>query len=259
MKEIKKSSKSDGFTTFVNEIEDKFLQIFDTFDNIDLIIDKIVNSVIELDKPKIIIDHYLILQRLKDDYTANYSNGFFNRLFLQFYLKFPRTLIALFIESSNYQFLYHFLGYIQESINKSTNIETKQSMYRLYNLIILLFSIQLNKDFTIIKNNKICSCCNFPIISNVAIYAPSNKDINDKTERMIRKHISYKLFGNSTNSTIKYDNIVEILRFNIEFFTQNKFSKYTFENDMDDNIAKKCCFKLFYKNFTLDIKEYTKK
>jgi hypothetical protein len=244
--------------------------------NTDTIIKHVINSTIECKEPIIILEHYLILQKVKNNYDANYSDGFFNKLFLKLYLRFPRTILSLFIESPNYQFFRYFLGYIHEIIynfnvdshlfsdmlvrqnKKNKEKYIKEFLIKLYNLIILLFSIQLTKDFRIVKDNKY-SEYDPPTISDAALYAPLK---NDKFYSTIRIDIANKIFQNNNIKTCKcnscfndvkeYDNIIEILLFNITIFRTKKITKYIFENDIDLESAKKCCFKLFKKNFKLE-------
>ena len=254
VKKIKNEVKSPTFKNIIEKIEDQFFQIFEHIGEIDDIIQKVIDKIIEYKQPKIILDHYLILFRIKDEYNEDFSSGFFNKLFLKLYLRFPRTIIALFIESSNFQFLRYFSSYVFNYIEISKDNTIQIALSKLYNLIILLFSIQLNKDYKTVQSTNY-SLNEQPIISDVALYIPSIQDVDDECFKITRKNISYKLFGTFCCKSYKeYDNMIEILKFNITVF-QKKKSTYIFENDMDIDSAKKCCFKLFHKNFLLDIKE----
>jgi len=237
----------------LDDLEHKFLKIFDDIDSTDVIIQKVIDTTFEYKQPKIILEHYFILPNIRKHYHTNYSNGFFDKLFIGLYLKFPRTILALFIESPNYQFFRYFLVFIESSINSYTDTEDQESLYKLYNLIILLFSIQLNKDYRTIKEYPPTEY-RLPIISDASLHAPSKKDCTDNNIFTIRKNISDKLIDCKCckhNSLKDYDNVIEILRFNIVAF-KHKNPNYSYENEMNMESAKKCCFKLFYHNFKLD-------
>ena len=144
---IKNEVKSPKFKKIIENIEDQCFNILDQLGEIDDIIQIVVDKIIEYKQPKIILDHYLILSRVKNEYTGDFSNGFFNKLFLKLYLRFPRTIIALFIESSNFQFLRYFASYVYDYIDICSDTIVQTSLAKLYNLIILLFSI-FDKFFT---------------------------------------------------------------------------------------------------------------
>ena len=159
-------------------IEDHCLSFFNNINNLDMdtIIDNVIDSIIKHNEPKIIIEHYLIIQRIKNDYNGNYSNGFFNKLFFKLYIKFPQTILALFIELPNYQFFYYFLIFLLEKRENNICSCIGCPLMKLYNLIILLYSIQINKDYRTVNFNKF-SDDERPIISNVSLYSPCNKDL----------------------------------------------------------------------------------
>ncbi len=257
-KTMKKAKKTDLHTAIMS-LEDQCLKLFSVVDDETLfsIIDNIIIEIIIQKNSNMILEHYFIVYKLKSEYRYDYGNGFFNKFFLDVYLNFPNAIISLFIELPNYQFFSYLGGYICNEILTSKNKTYKNKIYKLYNLIISLFTYQLNKDFNIIKSHKVTNETT-PVISNAAAYAPSDKSNefnNFICADNMKKSIIKKLIGQEITyekASKEYNNIIEILSFNIVVFVK-KSSKYTFENDIDLTKKNELCFKMFNKNFNKEV------
>ena len=261
---IDKSIKENKITSpnnvkeTIHDIENQCLELFNDMSASDVnsIVDKVVDVVITMDAPKIILEHYLIILRIKQFYHGSYSNGFFNKLFMEFYMKFPQTIVSLFIELPNYQFFYYFLIYLLENNIKYTDKNGYEySLLKMYNFIILLFSSQLSRDYEKIKDAT-KSTNEEPFISNVALLLPYN-DLYTKELKKIQRDLAQKLFDDSENQIKKLKDVIEILRFNITVI-QKKNPNYIFEHDIEFKVASHCCFKIFRKNFIIEIQKLKK-
>jgi hypothetical protein len=128
----------------------------------------------------------------------------------------------------------------------------KESLIKIYNTILYIFSLRLMNDYeSILKwDNNIN---NLPIISNAYYYAPYNSD--PKYKYIIEK-LAIHIFDSGIGSVEKYNVMME----DFTIFHNVSKENYIFENKFDISDFSKMCFRRYHKCFVKEvISKFTKK
>lgn len=121
----------------------------------------------------------------------------------------------------------------------------KESLMKIYNTILYIFSVRLMNDYeSILKwDNNIN---NLPIISNAYAYSPYNIDPKYK---YIIENIAIHMFESGSESVEKYN---AMMKYFTIFHNVSK-ENYVFENNFDISDFSKMCFRRYHKCFVKEV------
>lgn len=212
-----------------------------------------------------LILHYISTFIYRPTIELQQYNKAYLDIFLQIYIFYPNTVIALFTELPNYVFLFDLIVKLEnlrngldmyikiscpsENDNDFNNpINQYKKINKLYKNIINIFVNRIKYDYYLLMEWNI-DLDNLPIISNASFCL----SFLDK-KSYIRKNIAYCIFRKKGYMSCYRDLITFFKDFH-NYILQNKKEDYFYENDWKKTDLLDCCFKKSKRAFNYE-KEY---